>query len=150
MITARAILLTLGVIVLAGCATPRATDRLADANDPLESLNRASFNATLAVDKAVFRPTAIVYRSVVPEFFRDGVRNMLNNLRSPVILANDLLQGETERAGVTLVRAGVNTTLGLGGFFDMAQRWGYVRHSEDFGQTLGTYGMGEGPYIWRQ
>jgi phospholipid-binding lipoprotein MlaA len=75
------------------------------------------------------------------------VRNFLNNLKSPVIFANDILQGEADRAGVTFVRAIVNTGIGLGGLFEVAEEWGYEGHSEDFGQTLAVWGVGEGPYL---
>ncbi len=119
-----------------------------DINDPFEPVNRLTFDTTLAVDKGVFRPTAIAYRRIVPEPLRDSVRNFLNNLDSPIILANDVLQGETNRAGITLIRAGVNTTFGLGGLLDVASRWGYMRHYEDFGQTLAVWGVGEGPYLF--
>jgi phospholipid-binding lipoprotein MlaA len=119
-----------------------------DVNDPFESANRVSFDVSLAFDKGILRPVAVVYRRVVPEPLRDAVRNFLNNLDSPLIFANDLLQGEGERAGTTLVRAGLNTTIGIGGLFDVAVRWGYMRHYEDFGQTLAVYGVGEGPYIF--
>jgi len=132
---------------LAGCATASA-DGPQDINDPLENWNRLMFNVTLAVDKGVYRPTALVYRRVLPQVVRNSFRNFLNNLNSPVILANDVLQGELDRAGITFIRAGINTTAGVGGFFDPATRWGYQRHDEDFGQTLGTYGLGEGPYLF--
>jgi len=106
------------------------------------------FNTTLAIDKVLLRPTAIVYRAVFPQPLRNGVRNFLNNLDSPVILTNDLLQGEFSRARITLVRTVVNTTVGIGGLFDVADKWGYPRHREDFGQTLATFGIGEGPYLF--
>jgi len=133
--------------VLAGCATTPASPG-SDVNDPLEGFNRAMFRVTLAADRAVFRPTALAYRDVFPQPVRDSVRNILNNLNSPIVLANDILQGEANRAGVTLLRAGVNTTIGVGGLFDIAQKWGYQRHSEDFGQTLAVWGVGEGPYLF--
>lgn len=117
-------------------------------NDPFESVNRFSFDVSLAFDKGIVRPVAVVYRRIVPEPVRDSIRNFMNNLDSPLIFANDVLQGETDRAGTTLLRAGVNTTLGLGGLFDPAARMGYMRHYEDFGQTLAVYGVGEGPYIF--
>ena len=126
----------------------RAVDGPQEINDPFEPFNRVMFNATLIVDKAVFRPTAIVYRAVVPEPVRDLFRNFLNNLDSPIILTNDVLQGDLGRAKITLVRAAVNTTVGIGGLFDVADRWGFPRHREDFGQTLATYGLGEGPYLF--
>ncbi len=133
--------------LLAGCATQRANGPQ-DTNDPFEPFNRAMFNATLAVDKAVFRPTAIVYRRVLPQPIRDSFRSFLNNLDSPVIFTNDILQGELKRAKVTFFRAAVNTTIGMGGLFDIAEKWGLPRHREDFGQTLAVYGIGEGPYLF--
>jgi phospholipid-binding lipoprotein MlaA len=138
----------MAALLLAGCAAQRAADGPQDANDPLENWNRAVFTSSIALDKLVFRPVAIVYRDAVPLQARDLVRNFLNNLNSPVILTNDLLQGEGDRAKITLVRAGVNTTIGVGGLFDIAQRWGFDRHSEDFGQTLAVWGVGEGPYLF--
>jgi len=135
-------------VFVSGCATTRAVEGPQEINDPFEPFNRLMFNTTLAIDKAVLRPTAIVYRAVFPQPIRDSVRNFLNNLDSPVIFTNDLLQGELARAKVTLVRTVVNTTVGLGGLFDVADRWGFPRHREDFGQTLATLGIGEGPYLF--
>ncbi len=134
--------------LVTGCATMPAVDGPQTINDPLEGANRVSFNVSLAFDKGILRPVAIVYRRVVPTPVRNGVRNFLNNLDSPLIFANDVLQGETDRAGTTLIRAGVNTTIGLAGLFDVAGSMGYMRHYEDFGQTLAVYGIGEGPYIF--
>ena len=133
---------------LTGCATARAVEGPQEINDPFEPFNRVMFSTTLAIDRVVLRPTAIVYRAVFPQPIRDGVRNFLNNLDSPVILTNDLLQGELSRARITLVRAVVNTTVGIAGLFDVADRWGFPRHREDFGQTLATFGIGEGPYLF--
>ena len=135
-------------VFLTGCASMRAVEGPQEINDPFEPFNRLMFNTTLAIDKAVLRPTAIVYRAVFPQPIRDSVRNFLNNLDSPVIFTNDLLQGELARAKVTLVRTVVNTTVGIGGLFDVADRWGFPRHREDFGQTLATLGIGEGPYLF--
>ena len=133
---------------LTGCASMRAVEGPQEINDPFEPFNRLMFNTTLAVDKVLLRPTAIVYRAVFPQPIRDGVRNFLNNLDSPVIFTNDLLQGEFARAKVTFVRTVVNTTVGIGGLFDVADRWGFPRHREDFGQTLARLGIGEGPYLF--
>jgi phospholipid-binding lipoprotein MlaA len=132
--------------ILTGCASMAPSGPVE--NDPLESTNRVLFDVTIKVDKAVFRPTAVAYRRVLPQDLRNAIRNFLNNLNSPAILVNDILQGEVDRAGVTALRAGVNTTLGIGGFLDVAARWGYARHSEDFGQTLAVYGVGEGSYLF--
>jgi phospholipid-binding lipoprotein MlaA len=135
-------------IFLTGCASTRTVEGPQDINDPFEPFNRLMFNTTLAIDKAVLRPTAVVYRAVFPEPIRDSVRNFLNNLDSPIIFTNDILQGELARAKVTFVRTVVNTTVGIGGLFDVADRWGFPRHREDFGQTLATLGIGEGPYLF--
>jgi phospholipid-binding lipoprotein MlaA len=133
-------------LVLAGCASMPPGGPVE--NDPLEGTNRVFFDFTIKVDKAVVRPTAVAYRRVLPQDVRTSIRNVLNNLGSPAIFANDVLQGKMDRAGVTALRAGVNTTLGLGGILDVAARWGYQRHSEDFGQTLAVYGVGSGPYLF--
>lgn len=119
-----------------------------DMNDPLEGGNRVMFEVNQVLDQVLLRPVAVVYRGVLPDFAQDGVRNFMNNLNSPVILANDLLQGETDRAGVTLARFGINSTIGLGGLFDVASELDLPYHDEDFGQTLGTWGLGEGPYLY--
>lgn len=115
--------------------------------DPLERYNRAIYGFNERVDKAVLEPVAKGYRKVAPEPVRRSVRNFLGNLRSPVIFANDLLQGDRDRAGTTLARFMINSTLGVGGLFDAASAFGYQGHEDDFGSTLGTYGMQSGPYI---
>ncbi len=117
-------------------------------NDPLEDFNRAMFGIHNAVDKVVLVPVARTYRFVVPEPGRQGVRNFLRNLNSPVIFANDVFQGETERAGTTFTRFAINSTVGVAGIFDPATQMGYIRHHEDFGQTLAVHGVSEGPYLF--
>jgi len=141
------------VLVLSGCATHRAADandgaEMEDVNDPLEPVNRAFFRFNDVLDDYVFYDSARFYRDNVPPRFRNSVRNFLNNLDSPVIFANNLLQGRVEYAGLTAVRLGINSTLGFGGFADVASQMGIGRHPEDFGQTLGVYGFGEGPYLY--
>lgn len=115
--------------------------------DPLESVNRAVFAFNDSIDKVALEPLARGYRAVTPEPVRGGVSNVLANLRAPVILANDLLQAEPRRAGNTAGRFWINTTLGIVGVFDVAQRMGLERHEEDFGQTLGKWGVVTGPYL---
>ena len=119
-----------------------------DENDPFEGGNRVMFEVNQVLDQALLRPVSVVYRAVVPDFAQDGVRNFMNNLNSPVIFTNDLLQGETDRAGQTLLRFGINSTIGLGGLIDVAKELDMPYHDEDFGQTLGTWGAGEGPYFY--
>ncbi len=128
-------------------ATPAAAQE-DDVNDPLEEFNRAMFGIHNGIDKVVLVPVARTYRTVIPEPGRQSVRNFLRNLSSPVILANDVLQGEPERAGTTLARFGINTTVGVLGLFDPASQMGFVRHHEDFGQTLAVHGVTEGPYLF--
>ncbi|MEQ9143721.1 MAG: VacJ family lipoprotein [Parvibaculaceae bacterium] len=141
-------------LLLSACATrPDPADTAAvaayeEANDPIEPLNRYFFEVNNFLDIILLRPTAEIYDGILPTVAKDGVRNFLDNLRSPVILANDLLQGEWDRAGTTSSRFGINTTVGVLGLGDPATGWGYERHGEDFGQTLAVYGTGEGPYFY--
>jgi phospholipid-binding lipoprotein MlaA len=117
-------------------------------DDPLEPLNRGVFQFNRVVDGLVLEPAARIYRMVTPQFFRTGVSNFLANLSTPVVLANDLLQGEFERAELTLGRFMMNTILGVGGVIDVGDKLGMPdRHYEDFGQTLAVYGVGSGPYL---
>jgi phospholipid-binding lipoprotein MlaA len=115
--------------------------------DPFEHFNRDMFGFNNALDKAAIEPLARGYRAATPGFFRSGVRNVLHNLASPVIFANDVLQGEPLRAGDTAGRFFVNTTVGVFGLFDFATHAGIPSHDEDFGQTLGKWGVGGGPYL---
>lgn len=129
---------------LASCATTSAQE----VYDPFEPVNRAIFRFNDVVDRAVLEPAARAYRHVTPRPVRAGVRNFLLNLRSPVVLANDLLQGEPERAGTTLARFMINSSpLGFFGLRDTAAELGHEPHYEDFGQTLGVWGLDAGPYL---
>lgn len=117
-------------------------------DDPLEGINRAFYDFNRVLDGLILKPMAMIYRGVLPEDVRGGVRNALDNLRGPVILANDLMQGETDRAGVTLKRFVVNTTVGVLGVMDPASGQGLEKHQEDFGQTMAVWGVGSGPYLF--
>jgi phospholipid-binding lipoprotein MlaA len=130
---------------LGGCTTTTNPDSLAQ-NDPYEPTNRDIFDFNQKLDKNFARPIAVFYNSTVPEQIRDRFHYMLENLDEPVTFANDVLQGEPVRATQTLGRVTFNTTLGIGGMFDIASKMGIPPHSEDFGQTLGVWGSGEGPY----
>ena len=134
------------VLLLASMAgQARAQDEI---SDPIEPINRGIFAFNQVVDGLILDPAQQIYGYVVPEPAKQGVRNFLDNLRAPLVFIHDLLQGERERAGITLGRFMVNTTLGLGGIFDFASIVGMEPgHSEDLGQTLGSYGVGPGPYI---
>jgi phospholipid-binding lipoprotein MlaA len=135
--------LALALVTCIGTGVAKAQD----VADPLEPLNRAVFSFNLFIDEWALEPVARAYRFVTPEQVRRSVGNFLHNLRSPVIFVNDLLQGERDRAGVTLGRFMINTTLGVFGLFDAASAFGHHPHDEDFGQTLAVYGVPDGPYL---
>ncbi len=143
----------LALAMVAGCATPPpADDKEAVAeweqvNDPLEPFNRNVFAFNLAADTYAIKPAAQAYRAAVPKFGRDRIHNVLTNLNSPLTFANDLLQGEPDRAVQTLFRAMLNTSFGLLGYADVATEAGIPGHEEDFGQTLAVWGIGEGPFL---
>ena len=156
----RLIVLLAALTLVAGCASqpkPAADtwsangnqdiEEADEENDPLELLNRFMFSFNLTLDTFIFKPVAATYRFLLPVEVRDSVRNALRNLSTPVVLANDLLQGELDRAETTLVRFFINSTAGLLGLFDVAADWGYPYHDEDFGQTLAVHGVGEGFYL---
>jgi phospholipid-binding lipoprotein MlaA len=149
----RASMLT-AALLAAGCATrpgdddPEGQAEFRETNDPLEPTNRAMFEAHEAIDRNVLQPVAEAYRDLIPQGIRIAIRNVLGNLRAPVILAGDLLQGNVTRARITLGRFMVNSTIGVGGIVDVAREWGVPGHTEDSGQTLAVWGVGEGPYIF--
>jgi len=116
-------------------------------NDPAETVNRAIFEANLAVDHAVLRPIAKTYSEQVPAEVRQGVHNVVKNLKEPAVAVNDLLQGNSQHAWQSVERLAVNTTVGGAGAIDVAANWGLPRHEADFGQTLGVWGVGEGPFV---
>lgn len=116
-------------------------------DDPLEGVNRVVFGFNQVVDRLVLEPSARIYHAVVPPPVRTGVTNVLNNLATPITLANDIMQRNPEAAANTMKRFMVNSTLGIGGIFDHATGLGEPLHREDFGQTLGTWGVGAGPYL---
>jgi phospholipid-binding lipoprotein MlaA len=138
--------------LVAGCATPpennpEARAAYKEANDPLEPANRYFFEVNDGLDELLFKPIAAWYNLLLPAPVERGVHNVLTNLNSPVIFANDLMQGSLPRAGITFKRFAINSTLGIGGLFDVAARLGLRRHEEDFGQTLAVWGASEGPYL---
>jgi len=141
------------VAFMAACASappaddPESVAEFKQINDPIEPFNRAIFGFNQGVDKAVIKPITGVYRTIAPDPVRRGVHNFLGNLRAPVILFNDIMQGEMERAGTTIMRFLINSTVGILGFRDQAAEWGYAPHREDFGQTLAVWSVPEGPYV---
>lgn len=132
-------------LVAAGCSTggPESVAQ----NDPFEPTNRAVFDVNTKLDNNFAKPVAKFYNHAVPGFARTGLHNFLVNLDKPVTFGNDLLQGEGTRAGETLERFTVNSTLGVAGLIDTATYLGIPDHSEDFGQTLGVWGAEEGPFL---
>ncbi|MGE3141899.1 MAG: VacJ family lipoprotein [Hyphomonadaceae bacterium] len=117
-------------------------------SDPFEGFNRSMYRFNDALDRAVLEPVAKGYRAVTTGPVRAGVRNFLRNLSSPVVFVNDALQADAPRAGVTAGRFAINTTVGVLGVFDPAEHAGLHRHEADFGQTLGVWGVGSGPYLY--
>lgn len=133
------------------CATrPTDPDELAiyqQTNDPLEPFNRTVWKANTAVDSVTLRPLAIGYRKVTPLQMRMGVRNAFDNLREPWSFVNNVLQGDIARAGRNVSRLILNTIFGIGGLFDVASNYGVKAADEDFGQTLATWGVPDGPFL---
>ena len=117
------------------------------ANDPFETANRAIFGFNEAVDTTVLQPVAKGYKAVVPELMRQGVTNFFGNFGDGWSAINNALQGKGEAAATMVARVATNTLFGIGGIFDVASDLGMERSSEDFGQTLGWWGMPAGPYI---
>jgi len=131
-------------VTMAGCASlPDPSGQ----NDPFETQNRKMFELNESLDKAVALPVATFYVHAVPHPLRDGLHNFLDNLNVPVIFANDVLQGEAKRALDSVARFVVNSSIGVGGLIDVAAKIGVPEHDSDFGQTLGVWGLGEGPYL---
>lgn len=137
------------LLLLAACAgnPGRPAIVATDPGDPYEATNRRILDFNLRVDDAVLKPVALGYRSVTHSWTRTRIRTALDNLSEPVTIGNNLLQGRPLAAGQSFLRLAINTTLGLGGTFDMAQFGGPPRQPRDFGQTLYTYGFGDGPYL---
>ncbi len=134
------LLLCLG---FAGCATgPNANPA-----DPLEPFNRSMFKFNDAVDQAVLKPVATVYQDVTPKLVRQGIGNFFGNLADAWSFVNNVLQLKAEAAASSLMRVSFNTIFGLGGILDVATELKLERFTEDFGQTLGYWGVGAGPYV---
>jgi phospholipid-binding lipoprotein MlaA len=134
------------LVVLSGCATvpPGAGN---DPRDPFESFNRQVFAFNDGLDRVVIKPLAQVYEKVLPAPVQECFSNGFSNLREPSNAFNNLLQGKAADAVSDVCRFAINTTVGLLGCFDVAQRMGLQRSREDFGQTLGVWGAGPGPYL---
>ncbi len=137
----------LTLLVMLALASGCATTGSADARDPLEGMNRSIFSFNKFMDKALFDPVGKVYTTVVPRPVNRGVTNFFGNLGEIATIANSILQLKVGQAFEDVGRFAVNSILGLGGLFDVATGMGLSKHDEDFGQTLGYWGIGSGPFL---
>lgn len=140
----RLLLSLLLLLSLSGCATVHGER---DPRDPWEGFNRGVHAFNTDFDAGVARPLAETYVRVVPQVARTGISNFFSNIDDVTVLANDLLQLKFRQAVSDLSRLVWNTTVGLGGLIDVATRMKLPKHNEDFGQTLGYWGVGPGPYL---
>jgi phospholipid-binding lipoprotein MlaA len=160
----RAFLMLALVAALAGCAAPRASvlpeeppmhtaaefsddENLLEVNDPWEEFNLKMYRFNYNFDKYVFIPVVAAYEDIAPVFVQTGVSNFFSNVGEFRTFYNSLLQFKGKKSLVTLGRFLTNSTIGVGGLFDPATRMGMKRQSEDFGQTLGAWGLDAGPYF---
>lgn len=141
-LTMRACLLAV-VLALTGCATSPSRNP----QDPFENYNRAMFSFNDKLDENVMKPTAKAYRTVAPSFVQTGVGNFFGNIGDVWTSVNNMLQGKLQDGLSDAMRVFVNTTVGIGGLFDVASKGGLPKHKEDFGQTLGRWGVPPGPYV---
>ena len=131
----------LALTFLGGCASTN------NPRDPLEPVNRAVYHFNDGLDNLLLKPAATIYKGILPQFVRTGVTNFFSNLYDILTALNNLLQGKLGNAASDVGRIVVNTTVGLIGFLDVATEIGLEKHNEDFGQTLGYWGIGDGPYL---
>lgn len=136
-------LAAVALLSLQGCASVKS----ADARDPWESMNRSVYNFNDAVDTLAIKPVTQIYVNVVPSFVRTGLHNVVSNLGDVWSMANSAMQLKGQHAAESFMRVTVNTVFGLGGLLDIATEMRLERHKEDFGQTLGHWGVKPGPYV---
>ena len=129
------------LVVLSGCASTSTP------TDPLESFNRGVYNFNETVDGVLLKPAAEIYQGLTPSLVRTGVSNVFANLNDVTVALNNLLQGKFSEGASDLGRIVINSIAGLLGIFDVATPVGLEKHNEDFGQTLGYWGVGDGPYL---
>lgn len=137
------ILAVSSALLLQACASVKS----ADVRDPWESMNRSVYNFNEVLDNAAIKPAAKVYTAVLPSPVRTGVHNFIGNLGDVWTLANTAMQLKGQAAAETLMRISVNTFFGLGGVLDVASEMRLEKRNEDFGQTLGYWGVKSGPYV---
>lgn len=145
------LLVVAAVSGLTACATPPedpvAREEFEAINDPLEPLNRFTFEWNRFLDFIVLRPAGDTYKEIVPDYGKERVSNILSNLNEVMVFVNSLLQGRFGDGWTTIQRFAVNTTLGVGGIFDVADEFGLEKQQADFGETLYVWGVPEGPYL---
>lgn len=144
---ARTLVIGLSLLTLTSCASHQDPSLTGGIADPFEGMNRAVFAFNEGADAIILKPIAEGYRFVIPKPARTGVRNALRNLKSPVTFGNEVLQGDIDGAAKVLTRAAINSLIGVGGLFDVAGYEGIEYEEEDFGQTLGVWGIGHGPFM---
>jgi len=132
------------ILLLSGCATTQTAEGV---NDPFEGYNRAMYSFNDVMDRAVIKPVAKVYDTVLPEPISWGVSNFFSNLTEITVILNDLLQLKFGQAFDDMGRFALNSTVGIAGIFDVAGHAGHKKNDEDFGQTLGFWGVEPGPYV---
>jgi phospholipid-binding lipoprotein MlaA len=140
------LLIVFTAIWLSACATTQQNARVAKI-DPLEPMNRAVFSFNETLDDYVVKPVAKAYKFVLPQMVRTGVTNFFSNIGDIFVAVNNLLQGKPKDAASDVGRVVVNTTVGVLGLIDVASDAGLEKHKEDFGQTLGVWGISDGPYL---
>jgi phospholipid-binding lipoprotein MlaA len=137
--------------LLAACATPPSDPAeravFEQTNDPLEPLNRKVLDFNMFLDRILLKPVTKVYIAVLPQPGRDAVHRALDNRKEPIVVINNMLQGDPKRAGIAVGRFVVNSTVGIGGLLDPAGKWGLEKQTGDFGQTLFVWGIPDGPYL---
>ncbi len=138
----RVLLLAAALLLLGGCAST------GNPRDPFEPVNRGIYKFNDHADNLLIMPVAELYRGrMIPEFVRTGISNFFSNINDVIVALNSLLQGKVTQAALDVSRITVNTTIGLLGVLDVATDMGLEKHNEDFGQTLGYWGLGSGPYL---
>jgi len=131
---------------LSGCAGPQAKSDAS--NDPMEPANRAFYSLNEGLDRGLVKPIAEAYDKVTPRFARTAITNFFDNLLYLNVILNSFLQGKLDQGFSDAGRFVVNSTLGIGGLFDVATGMGMSMHNEDFGQTLAVWGVNAGPYVY--
>lgn len=139
------LMVLLAVLMIGGCGSIPKEQR--DPRDPWQPYNRAMFKFNTDFDNAFFKPAAQGYEAITPEPVSKGITNFFNNVADVTSAVNNALQFKLSRAGSDVSRVLVNTTVGLVGFIDVATNIGIPSYKEDFGQTLGYWGFGDGPYF---